>query len=140
MAAPRVLFDTTALIDLLERKPKAIAGLRGLADHGALLAVSFLTLAVIHAGRRPGEEERTERLLDLFDVIPLGEELARKAGALTAARRRLGRGCSIDDMIIAATALERGYQLYTSNKRDFETPKLVFYAPERGAKDGGAKD
>jgi predicted nucleic acid-binding protein len=131
MAAPRVLFDTTALIDLLERKPKAITRLRALADQGAQMAISILTLAEIHAGLHPGEEERTQRLLDLFDVIPLTEALARKAGELTAMRRRVGRGCALDDMIIAATALEYGYQLYASNKRDFETAKLVFYAPEK---------
>lgn len=131
MAAPRVLFDTTALVDLLERKPKAITRLRVLADQGAQMAISILTLAEIYTGLRPGEEERTQRLLDLFDVIPLSEALARKAGELAAARRRVGRGCALDDMIIAATALDRGYQLYASNKKDFETPKLVFYTPEK---------
>jgi predicted nucleic acid-binding protein len=131
MAVPKVLFDTTILVDLLERKPKAIARLRALAENGAQMAISIVSMAEVHAGVLPGEEERTARLLDLFDILPLTETLAKKAGELAAARRRLGRGSTLDDMMIAATALEHGYQLYTTNKKDFETPKLAFYAPER---------
>jgi predicted nucleic acid-binding protein len=131
MAATRVLFDTPALIDLLERRPRAIARLRALADQGAKLAISILSVAEIHAGIRPGEEKRTARLLDLFDVIPLSEDLARKSGELVAARRKVGRGYTLDDMLIAASAIEFGYLLYTTSRKDFETPRLTFYTPER---------
>lgn len=131
MAAARVLFDTTVLIDLLERKPKTIARLRTLAEQGAKLAVSIITVVEIYAGMSPGEEERTEKLLALFDVIPLDERLARKTGEFVAARRRVGRAYSLDDMMIAATAMEFGYLLYTTNRRDFEVPHLAFYTLER---------
>jgi predicted nucleic acid-binding protein len=91
MATNRVLFDTPILIDLLERRPRAITRLRALADQGTKLAISIISVAEIHAGVRPEEEERTARLLDLFDVIPLSEDLARKTSELVAARRRVGR-------------------------------------------------
>lgn len=131
MAAPRVLFDTPVLIDLLERKPRAIARLRALADQGARMAISILSVAEIYAGTVAGEEAKTARLLDLFDVIPLDDELARKSAELVASRRRVGRAYTIDDMLIASTALTRDYMLYTTNRKDFEVPKLLFYTPER---------
>jgi len=131
MAASRVLFDTPVLIDLLERRPRAIARLRALADQGAKLAISIISVAEIHAGISPGEEAKTARLLDLFDVIPLSEDLARKTRELVADRRRVGRGYTLDDMLIAASAIEFGYMLYTTNRRDFETPRLTFYTPTR---------
>jgi predicted nucleic acid-binding protein len=131
MAATRVLFDTPGLIDLLERRPRAIARLRALADQGAKLAISIISVAEIHAGICPGEEKRTARLLDLFDVIPLSEDLARKTSELVAARRKVGRGFTLDDMLIAASAIEFGYMLYTPSRKDFETPQLTFYTPER---------
>jgi predicted nucleic acid-binding protein len=127
----RVLFDTTVLIDLLTRRPKAIARLRALAEQGAKMAISIVSMAEIYGGLVPGEEERTARLLELFDMIPLNEVLARKTGELVAARRRVGRSYTIDDMMIAATAIEGSYQLYTSHKKDFEVPRLAFYTPER---------
>jgi predicted nucleic acid-binding protein len=34
-------------------------------------------------------------------------------------------------MMIAATAIEFSYLLYTTNKKDFEVPRLTFYTPER---------
>jgi predicted nucleic acid-binding protein len=129
-AAVRVLFDTTVLVDLLHRRPKAIAQLRLLASQGAALAVSTVTLAEIHAGSRPDEEESTARLLALFDVVPFSPELARKTGELIAARRRVGRAYTLDDMAIAATAITSGCALYTANKRDFEVPGILFYAPQ----------
>jgi tRNA(fMet)-specific endonuclease VapC len=129
MVANRVLFDTPILIDLLERRPRAIARLRALADRGAKLAISIISVAEIHAGIRSGEEEKAARLLDLFDVIPLSEDLARKTSELVAARRRVGRSYSLDDMLIAASAIEFGYMLYTTNRKDFETPRLTFFSP-----------
>jgi len=131
MATTRVLFDTPILIDLLERRPRAIARLRALADQGAKLAISILSVAEIHAGISPGEEKSTARLLDLFDVIPLSEDLARKTSELVAARRKVGRGYTLDDMLIAASAIEFGYMLYTTSRKDFETPRLTFYTPVR---------
>ena len=64
-------------------------------------------------------------------VIPLSLELARRTGELVAARRRVGRSYTIDDMMIAATAIEFSYLLYTTNKKDFEVPRLAFYTPVR---------
>lgn len=127
MAAIRVLIDTPVLIDLLERKPKVISRLRSLADEGAKLAISIVSVAEIYAGLRPGEEDKTARLLDLFDVIPLSVALARRSGELIAARRRLGKTYSLDDMLIAASALEYDYLLYTTNRKDCEVPKIAFY-------------
>jgi len=127
----RVLFDTTVLIDLLTRRPKAIARLRALAEQGAKMAISIVSVAEICGGLVPGEEERTARLLELFDVIPMSQDLARRTGELVAARRKVGRSYTIDDMMIAATAMGFGYQLYTTNKKDFEVPRLAFYTPER---------
>ena len=131
MAVPGVLFDTPILMDLLERRPRTIARLRALSEQGARMAISILTMAEIHASVAQGEEEATGRLLELFDVLPLTEDLVKSSGALVAHRRRLGRAYALDDMLIAATAIEHGYQLYTTNKKDFEVPKLVFYAPEK---------
>jgi predicted nucleic acid-binding protein len=126
----RILFDTTVLVDLLCRRPKALAQLRLLAAQGATLFVSTVSVAEIYSGIRPGEEEGTARLLALFDVIPLSDELSRKTGELVAARRRVGRSYSLDDMAIAATAIACGCALYTANKRDFEVPGILFYTAQ----------
>jgi len=119
------------LIDLLERRPRAISRLRALAEQGARLGISILTYAEVHAGLAEGEAEATARLLDLFDIVEINEQLAKKAAELTASRRKIGRAAILDDMLIAATALHYKAQLFTPNKKDFEVPGLTFYVPER---------
>ncbi len=125
----RVLFDTPILVDLLMRRPKAISQLRSLADRGAKIAVSTVSVAEIYSGIRRGEEVGTAQLFDLFDVIPLNLEIARLTGELASVRRNVGRAYSVDDMAIAATAIKFNYSLYTTSKRDFEVPGIVFYTP-----------
>lgn len=130
MTAPlRVLFDTPILVDLLMRRPKTISQLRSLADRGARIAVSTISVAEIYSGIHRGEEAGTARLFDLFDVISLSAEIARLAGELASVRRNVGRAYSVDDMAIAATAIKFNYSLYTTSKRDFEVPGIMFYAP-----------
>ncbi len=125
----RVLFDTPILVDLLMRRPKAISQLRSLADRGAKIAVSTVSVAEIYSGIRRGEEVGTAQLFDLFDVIPLNLEIARLTGEPARVRRNVGRAYSVDDMAIAATAIKFNYSLYTTSKRDFEVPGIVFYTP-----------
>ena len=131
MAARRVLLDTSVVIDLLERKPRALARLRVLADQGLRLGISMLTFTEVLSGLAEGERERTERLLDLFDMVQVSESIARRAATLVAARRKVGRSWTLDDMLIAATAIEYNADLYTAAKKDFEVPGLRFYTPER---------
>lgn len=131
MAALRILFDTPILIDLLERRPRAISRLRVLADQGARLGISILSYAEILSGTPAVELERTQRLLDLFDVVQINEELARKAADLAALRRKVGKAYTLDDMLIGATALKFNAQLFTPNRRDFEAPGISFYMPDR---------
>ena len=82
MTAPlRVLFDTPILVDLLMRRPKTISQLRSLADRGARIAVSTISVAEIYSGIHRGEEAGTARLFDLFDVISLRPIYPRNIGA-----------------------------------------------------------
>jgi len=71
-------------------------------------------VAEILAGMRPGEEEKTEALFSLFQVLPADEELARQAGMYLnqyAAQHRIDLG----DAFIAATAKTTGAEIYTRN-------------------------
>ncbi|MGB8261987.1 MAG: type II toxin-antitoxin system VapC family toxin [Terracidiphilus sp.] len=133
MTGARVLFDTTVLIDLLHRRAEATALLRQLAGRGADLLISTVTVGEIYAGIRAGEQALTASLLGSFSAIPLSEEIAKRAGELVSSRRLAGRTHSLDDMMIAATALEFGCELATSNRRDFEVPGIVFLKMRGGS-------
>ena len=70
-------------------------------------------------GVRSGERRLTERLLGTFSWIPLDESIARRAGDLGRRWRASHRGISTADLVIAATAIERGDELATLNVRHF---------------------
>jgi predicted nucleic acid-binding protein len=108
-------------------KPKARALLRELGLGGVILAVSCISVAEIYGGIRPGEEQATQRLLSSLDIFPVSIAIAQEAGLIRSAQRRLGRTFSLDDMMIAATAILHGCVLVTDNRKDFEIPKIELF-------------
>jgi predicted nucleic acid-binding protein len=70
-------------------------------------------------GVTAGEEAFTARLLAEIIWIPVDTAVATRAGELGREWRRRGRAFAAPDLVIAATAIETGRTLVTSNVRDF---------------------
>lgn len=60
-----------------------------------------------------------ETIVELLPVVPYTEQTAYEHARLWAELESRGRTIGYYDLILAATALERGSQLATSNKRHF---------------------
>jgi len=125
----RVLLDTTVLIDLLHRRPEMMAIIKAITEGDFELTTSSINVAEVYAGVRPGEESITDALVDSLACFDCTRELAQHAGELVAERRRIGRTHSLDDMIVAATAIAHGCLLVTDNRKDFDVPGVGFYSP-----------
>jgi predicted nucleic acid-binding protein len=123
-AVTAVLVDTSVLIHLLRRREAHVQMIRDLLLRGFTLTTSAVNIAELYAGMRPGEEQATAELLSALTLLPLDPAIAQKAGEMTAVRRRMGRTNTLDDMTIAATAVEYGYALLTDNHKDFQIPGL----------------
>jgi predicted nucleic acid-binding protein len=124
-AEKAVLVDTSVLIYLLRGRAEYMQLIRDLILGGFILTTSAVNIAELYAGMRAGEEQATAELLSAFRHLPLTPDIAQRAGEATAARRRMGRTHTLDDMMIAATALEYGYTLVTDNPKDFQIPGLA---------------
>lgn len=122
-----VLLDTSVLINLLHGKREPTALLLDLASRGVNLAVSCITVAELFAGMRENEQTATEELLSTLDCLPVTPEIARLAGLIRAAQRRLGKTFALDDLMIAATAILHDSQLITDNRKDFEVPGVKLF-------------
>lgn len=122
-----VLLDTSILINLLQGRTEARALVGDLTARGISLSISCVSVAELFAGMRASEEAVTEALLSALDCIPVNREIAREAGLIRAAQRRLGRTLALDDMMIAATAIRFSYPLVTDNRKDFEIPEIELY-------------
>jgi tRNA(fMet)-specific endonuclease VapC len=121
-----LIVDTSEFVNI-ERKggePKDIVQLYG---SNELYGVSTMTIAELQHGvrRADGERRRSIRqqfldnVLDSFPVYPMDVDIALRLGDLDAKLQMIGMKGQIPDLIIAATALQYGYDVATRNIDDF---------------------
>jgi predicted nucleic acid-binding protein len=109
------LLDACVVIDVL----RSNAAARSALARAGTLAASEVTRFEVLAGRRPGEEAATEAPFDGLDWLVVDEGVARRASALARDYRPSHSGIDDADYLVAATALEYGAQLLTTNVRHF---------------------
>lgn len=113
------LLDTSVAVDHLRGVEPAVALLRNVvADEHGVLASELVRFELL-AGVRDDELDALERFFSALTWIPVDEEIARTAGALARRYRRSHSGVDDADYVIAATALELGAELLTTNVRHF---------------------
>jgi len=105
---------------------------RGLGTLPAAGTISIVTIAELHLGvlmaDRPAVRQRRLRTLlsvqDLFEAIPIDNEVARTFAEIVAEARRLGKRPKIMDSWIAATAVARNLPLYTQDEDFLSIPRV----------------
>lgn len=113
-----LLVDTDILIDAGRGDAQATSRLK-LEEQQSTLAVSTVTFLELLVGcRNKREQNRTERFLRRFQVVPLDGAISNRAVDLLR-QYRLSHGLLIPDALIAATCLTHGTPLLTKNQRDF---------------------
>lgn len=91
------------------------------------LEIAAISVAELwHGAERATAEHRTLRVqyltsvLEVLSVVPYTETTAREHARIWAALETTGRMIGFYDLIVAATALERGSTVATFNRRHFE--------------------
>lgn len=126
------LLDTSILIRYLRKAPGYLDMLRQLSLEGNL-HISAITRLEIIRGMRAHERPETFTLFDSLETIPVAADTADLAGELILSWRERGVVLGDADAVIAASALQRGLALVTTNARHFPMPELVVYqADENG--------
>lgn len=124
---PKLLLDTTFLIDVLyDRRGRADLMERLILEHYKL-ACCAINIAEVYAGLRAAEAQKTETLLRQLAYVPIGWEAAKLAGDLK--REWAGKGITLTltDTTIAAVCLTEGLTLVTDNRKHFPMPELALY-------------
>ena len=91
-------------------------------DNEGSHSISAVTVSEFYTGvnmREEPEEDKAERLISRAGVIPLEEEIAKKAGKLIARKKQENLRLGLHDIYIAATAAERDKTVLTKDPEDF---------------------
>lgn len=138
-----IVFDTNVISELFD----------GRIDNGVFdwldrheaegLYITSITLAELVFGvelladgrRKQAFRQKIDDIVADFEGHRLGfsEEAAYLYGALSAQRRKNGRGMETKDAMIAAICLQHGATLATRNTKDFEGLDLKLVNPFEGA-------
>lgn len=113
-----MLFDSSVLIAHLRGDPRAGELLRRAVTAGDACA-SVISRAEIEGGMRSGERSDVARLFTALTLLPVTDEVARRAGGHLRRHRVSHPGIDLADYLIGATAEEHGQALATLNVRHF---------------------
>jgi predicted nucleic acid-binding protein len=122
-----LLLDSTVLIDVLRERASRRALCADLARRGERLATASINVGEVYSGLLPAEQLKAKVLFEQLRVYPLTTEIARAAGSIRYAWARKGRTLGLNDMIVAATALEYDLTVMTDNRKDFPITELKFF-------------
>lgn len=110
------VLDTTVLIDSLRGDRAAISWLLGLNERPSC---SEVTRVEIIRGLRSAERADAEQLFTALAWVPVSEPVARRAGDLGRRFRRSHAGIGTNDLIVAASAIDQGLTVATTNVKHF---------------------
>lgn len=119
-----MLLDTTVLVDVLRRDATILDRLSRFPGPYIASVISADEL-VYGMGQGRADRDRTERLIDGLDLLPVGLAEARLAGEWRRHHRAQGVTLKRPDTLIAATAYLAGLSLATANVKDFPMPGLT---------------
>jgi toxin FitB len=117
------LADTNIIGELARPRPNP--GVLNWASQVVELSLSVITLEEIQYGLAWKPNQRIREWFDRFleqqcQVLPITDELARRAGELRGRLRVQGKTRTQADMLIAATASSHALTLVTRNAADFK--------------------
>ena len=121
------LLDTSVLIDWLRGREPVAGWLETEAAGGAGLMLTPISVAEVLAGIDPTRRPEAARLLVEFMFLNITFSVASRAAELYWAHERSGSRLPLPDLLQAATALEYGLSVATSNIRHF--PDVVVVDP-----------
>jgi predicted nucleic acid-binding protein len=112
------LLDTNFVIGLLRGVQSYWERLDRLVEE-AVPAISAVTRSEIFAGCHPHEERATQHLLDHLETIPVHAPIADLAGKYVYRFRHRGFVMHLEDALIGASAVLRGFIVITRNVDHF---------------------
>jgi predicted nucleic acid-binding protein len=122
--ATRTLLDTDIWSEILKAKDPTVADRARAytAEHGRYTLSVITVMEVVYGYSRVGRDDRIRQFLTLLtraEVLWLDPTVAEIAGRIRSDLESLGSKLTIEDTLIAATAVRHGLPVATGNTRHF---------------------
>lgn len=115
------LIDTNIIIDALYHEPKATLFIESL----NVINISVVTyFELIYGCKNKRDLKNMLKLLQTYNVEQINEKISTIAARLVE-EMFLNSGVTMDDALIGATCLDKGYSLVTRDKRHFTDIKRL---------------
>ncbi len=112
-----ILCDTNIIIEALKNNPVVIQAIEKIGlDRVAISVVTAMEL--YYGALNKAELKKIKLHLSSIQIFHINEEISVTASELIE-RYAKSHGLQIPDALIAATSINRGFKLYTGNKKDF---------------------
>lgn len=127
MTTQRMVLDTDVVIDLLKKKPDAVAQFLTLVASKTMFLISPVVVAEIYAGAFEREHKSIEAFFKLCQQIDLDAETGRTAGLYAKRFSKAFQGISLEDFLLAATARVHQCPLWTHNRKHYPMDDVVLF-------------
>jgi predicted nucleic acid-binding protein len=124
-----LLLDSNVVINYVNRVPAVERLVDRLVDEGDDLCTCSVVLVEVLTGTFARSEERARMLLGASRFLATSRQAAEQAGRWRFAQARRGFQLSLQDALIAATALENFATVVTANVKDFDLTPVQTLAP-----------
>ncbi len=112
----KIILDTNILIEILKNNKETINEVEKFDIH----YISEITkMELFYGALNKKELEKLKKFIELFEVIPINSSISNIASDLIYKYAK-SHNLNIPDGLIAATALEYKYKLFTYNLKDFK--------------------
>ncbi|MHA2370284.1 MAG: PIN domain-containing protein [Candidatus Hodarchaeales archaeon] len=122
----KICLDSDFLVALLREYPDAIQKAEDLEKESHSLATTAMNALELYVGIMgvdgvsSARVERTEELIESLEILPLGQQAARRSAGIMNSLEKLGQPIGVKDTIVAGIALENRVPVMTRNIDHFE--------------------
>ncbi|MCC6725133.1 MAG: PIN domain-containing protein [Saprospiraceae bacterium] len=115
-----LLIDTSVLIEYFRKTKKDETFFYKLAETHSAFCISTITKYEVLVGSNPQQDGFWQKLLGSIAVIPFDDATAVETVQIRKELKAKSENLGFEDMAIAATARQKGFQLATLNNKHFK--------------------
>lgn len=126
-APKRLILDTDIVIHLLKKHEDTVIRFLALDEAGTGFLLSPIVVAEIYAGAFEREHQQIKGFIGLCRPAHLDHTIARLAGKFANRYRKAYQGISLEDYLLAATAVTHRCPLWTGNRKHYPMEELALF-------------